>query len=458
MSDDRMQQVRIRRSRRSRTLMVALGAASGVFLSALGACRTDTTVVGLGADTTQPDTTPKDTTGNGGGTVSRATLAVTVPVDSADQAIAASLGWSAGVPGATVTISRVGSSAAPASAQTDLTGAVQFRDLLPGTYNLSVVRILSSDEAARLSGANADVNAFGGGAQAAVVAPSKSVTLTASAGRRGSLVISELYNATPRLASGGYYFTGGYIELYNNADTVIYLDGKVIGRGQAWARQFPSPRSCSDMARWRIDPAGIWSRFFYQFPGSGRTYPLLPGRATVVATDAIDHSKILAGLQNLSRAPFEFIGPSDVDNPLSANMLVIGPSDWPSTIGHGLVFDAIDLAVFVADSLDPASLARDQLPVNSPEYARIPTSKLLDVFTTNLVPAVEATIGYPLCPEIVNTSIDRQYASLIDEENVANSMHRRVLGSLPDGRTLLLRTRTSAKDFVSRLPSPRQVP
>lgn len=101
---------------------------------------------------------------------------------------------------------------------------------------------------------------------------------------------------------------------------------------------------------------------------------------------------------------------------------------------------------------------RDQLPVANPVFQRVPAAKLLDVFTTSLVPSVNATIGYRLCPEIVNTSIDRQYASLIDGENVANSMQRRVLGTLPDGHTLLLPTRTSARDFEARLPTPRQVP
>lgn len=457
MPDDCVQCVRIRRPRQTLTITLASALGLAVWLSALTGCRTDTTVIGVASDSTQSDTTPKDTTGNGGGTVSRATLTISVPVNPLDQAIASRIGWSAGVPGATVTISRVGSSAVPVSATTDPAGAVRFLDLLPGTYNLSVVRVLSPEEAALLDGANADVNAFGGGAQAAVAAPSKAVTLTASAGRRGSLVISELYGAIPRLPSGGYYLTATYIELYNNSDTTIYLDGKVIGRGQAWVRAFPPPKSCVEWARWRTDPDGIWSRYLYQFPGSGQTYPLLPGRTVVVATDAIDHSEFLSGLPNLSRASFEFIGSSDVDNPTSANMLNIGLGDWNAGFGHGLYFDAIDLAVFVADSLDPASLVRDQLPVVSPDFQRVPTSKLLDVLTTNLVAAVEATIT-PLCPEIVNTSIDRQYASLLDGENVNSSIQRRVLGSLPDGRTLLLRTRTSARDFESRLPSPRQVP
>lgn len=62
-----MQQVRIGRSRRIPPLLLVSLLASGVLLWAFSAYRTDTTVVGLGADTTQPDTTPKDTTGNGGG-------------------------------------------------------------------------------------------------------------------------------------------------------------------------------------------------------------------------------------------------------------------------------------------------------------------------------------------------------------------------------------------------------
>jgi hypothetical protein len=272
------------------------------------------------------------------------------------------------------------------------------------------------------------------------------------------LVISELYAHAPSLPAGGYYYTGDYIELYNNSDTTIYLDGKVIGVGIVWLRDYVgSPVGCASMEQWRTDPAGIWSSFFYRFPGTGQTYPLLPGEAAVVATDAIDHRQYLTALQDLSAADFEFVGPSDVDNPAVPNMLNIGLREWaPTTVGHGLYFNHINRIIFVADSLDPATLVHDDLPVNDPDHVRIPAAKLLDVFSTVMVPDLEANLTPP-CPELINPKFDRAHARLLDHVPTS-TIRRRVLFSGTSGNVILQRTGTSLRDFLTSSPSPGHVP
>lgn len=399
-----------------------------------------------------------DTTGSGGGGLQKATLAVSVIVDPADSNVAKSLGWTGGVPTATVTIQRSGSAASTQSATTDGAGVARFTGLLPGTWSVTAVRLLSSSDRTKLAAPDADVNAFGGGASVDVSAPSATATVATPAGRPGSLVISELFNGRPNGGQEGEYTTASYIELYNNSDTTIYLDGKIVGRGQVWVRDYPSPRSCADMAQWRNDPAGIWSRNFYQFPGSGRSYPLAPGQATVVATDAIDERQFFSGLMDLSGAQFEFLGPSDVDNPASVNMINVGPGEWAATsTGHGLEWSAGDVTAFVASPVDVASLPHAQLPVQDPDYVRIPGDKLLDVLTSDWTPAMDATLQYHSCGEEVNTAFDRQRAELSDYATDV-SIQRRVLFQTSTGRKVLLRTRTSARDFARAAWNPGTIP
>ena len=155
----------------------------------------------------------------------RATVTVTVPVLAADAAVGSALGWTA-VPGATVVLQRTGS-AQSQTATSDASGQVSFANVLPGEYAISVLRMLSQAERGQLGAGDADVDAFGGGVEVQVSAPTTGVQVPAAAGRRGSLVISELWKGFPRLGLSSYYF-GHWLELYNNADTLVPLAGKLV--------------------------------------------------------------------------------------------------------------------------------------------------------------------------------------------------------------------------------------
>jgi len=269
-------------------------------------------------------------------------------------------------------------------------------------------------------------------------------------------VISELSLPLARLASGEDYRYGQFIELYNNSDTTIYLDGKVVVRGQIFGVRDRVPRfPCDDMQEWQADPDGIWTKYIEAFPGSGRTYPLAPGRTVVVATDAVDHREFHPGLQDLSRAEFEFIGPADVDNPSAANMRTLGEVWGGGILTHGLDFGLTDVVTVVADPVDVGSLPQENLPgVASPEHWRIPRDKVLDVLSAAPTPAQEANMTFldPQCPRYTHENFDRQRAAVVDHSKL-DGIQRRVFTTLPDGRKILLRTKTSARDFVARYPA-----
>lgn len=202
---------------------------SGVVLGCfLGGCSP-------GDDPVEPRDVPPDAmTGNPGDTVQRGSLTVTVTAaGEASQALEA-LGTPAGrVPSSHVRIRRASESSVLAGTA-DAAGRVTFTELLPGRYDVTALRLLSADEDMQVSMADStltDVNALGGGGRVQIQPPASTTEVEAVAGRRGSLSISEIHNWMPELPSDveGQYSMARYVEVYNNADTTVFLDGKILG-------------------------------------------------------------------------------------------------------------------------------------------------------------------------------------------------------------------------------------
>jgi hypothetical protein len=377
-------------------------------------------------------------------------------VSGPDSALAAAVGSPGGLLRNAFVTLQAPTAAFRASDTTDDVGQVVFTNLLPGPYQVSVARLLGPGEIAALPPGDQDVNAFGGGAGVSVQAPTTAAQVEAAAGRRGSLVISEVYNAAPYFPNGSFYFYlyGMYVELYNNSDTTISLTGKIIGRSQSLFRNYSPPKTCPETQQWRNDPDGIWARYFDAFPDA----TIAPGQTILVATDAIDHSAIVPGMPNLTVAGFEFIGSPDADNPAVRNMVASGLGEFGAgLLGHGWSLYGELGVLFVADSVTVGALPVANLPTNPPDWVRVPREKILDVFSSATVPELEANSeanGFPLCPEITHTNFDRQSANLLDDRDPNRTIRRRVFATLPNGRVILLRTRSSRNDFEVATPSP----
>ena len=201
------------------------------------------------------------------------------------------------------------------SASTDSLGLVTFADLLPGRYRVTSLRLLEWDETLSRCRDTCTlgqvINALGGGGIATVQTPCCN---RGSGGRGGPARLSR-DQRNPRLVaqswtSGRRFNTrrAQYVEVYNNADTTVYLDGKILASAfwYVWESSLDetSLDNCEEFRRWRLDPEGIWSEGHLRFPGSGREYALTPGQARVVAMQAIDHREVAPelGFPDLSQA------------------------------------------------------------------------------------------------------------------------------------------------------------
>lgn len=371
---------------------------------------------------------------------------------SRDSSLVEELGGAASIlRGASLQIHRVGSTAST-TAELDSSGRFVLPDQLEGSYEVSATRVLSDAERARLSPTNSDVDAFTASAVVALSAPSVRLDLTSTSGRRGNLVLSEVLSYSDRDATtGNYYNNAYYVELYNNSDSTIYLDGLTFA--QAFGTSFDYPNfPCSIYEPLTLDPTGLWARWLWRFPGSGRTYPLAPGNVVLVATDAIDHRPFARNAPDLSQANFEFRGGSDVDNPAVPDMIQFG-TDRYSLFG-GFIPTDLALVLVVARPLVLEQLEKQPLPPSGlGTLQKIPADQIIDVLTHRK----QFNATYPWCRAVINERFDRSPVGLIGEDAEGRTLQRRVLYTR-NGRPVLLRSGSSGNDFIVAPRSPGTVP
>lgn len=126
------------------------------------------------------------------------------------------------------------------------------------------------------------------------------------------LVISEIYASGP--TGAGLYYHDKYVEIYNQSDSVLYLDGLIIAVVYVYSPTW---------THYRDDPEYVHSKNIWYFPGNGTDYPIDPGQFILCAADAIDHRINAPNSVDLSNADFEFYKDDapDIDNPAIPNMI-----------------------------------------------------------------------------------------------------------------------------------------
>ncbi|MBR1406419.1 MAG: DUF4876 domain-containing protein [Bacteroidales bacterium] len=111
------------------------------------------------------------------------------------------------------------------------------------------------------------------------------------------LLISKVYYSGTRDNMDRTYTTDSYVEIFNNSDEVLYIDGKYLGLAESVS---PAAYPAKD------NPDSIYMRQIVRFPGGGTDYPVQPGGSIVVAAkSARNHIESAATSVDLSRADFE---------------------------------------------------------------------------------------------------------------------------------------------------------
>jgi hypothetical protein len=370
---------------------------------------------------------------------------VTLEVRVMDPDLAERLGWApgAGVPGATVHVRREATLQFLAF-ETDEDGVVELSDVPSGQYWVWTER--------RFDPPREGAPSVLAGGRLMDLRRGSSEQIEVRGQQRGSLVISELNYHHVDLRHTGWeqYRNHVYVELRNDSDSTIYLDGKIIGTGFNYGVDAPA-WPCSETALWRNEPRGIWAKSFQQFPGGGGDYPLSPGGVVVIAEQAIDHSAIHPVLPDMSQADFQIYGVDRAMNPDVPTMLPIG-LQLP-LVGYFML--VLFHVPFIAEGVDVDALEKTHNLQGT--FALFPRDKILDV--SQIIGQTYLTPNYAgVCSNILDVSLDALPGFASPYYNVHPDAHllaaqRKVL---PDGT--LQRTGVSAADWEVRERSPGRIP
>ena len=383
------------------------------------------------------------------------TLVAHVELRAADSALADTLGWTDGVPGAQVRILRNGT-AEWLTAETDSSGMAVFQDLEPGRYLSYVERILGEADAAPRS---TSARGFGDGHWVSINVDTTRTSYELRASQRTGLVISEVSGAAPPpwevpKASAG---TAGnrFFEVYNQSNETLFLDGLVFG---AFPVSFCHGcfGTCESGVTVRFDSTAVYSREMLAFPGSGGEYPIAPGETKLIAVSAQDHRELHEDMLDLRGADFEIGAGSFADNPSVPDMRDIGLDEFnPGSLLSGSTLR------FLARPFEPSSLSSPWRNSRGERYYRVPLDLVLDIaYSEPIWP--DADEARPACAPFLHPHVDRFPGGFLnigleaDTERTL-SFQREVL-TTEDGIPILMDTNTSAADFEMMRYTPGELP
>ena len=336
------------------------------------------------------------------------------------------------------------------TATTNSNGDAIFSDVLPGTYNITANKNLTAAEALALTGISSAVT-LNGVQNNATVTGGQNATfqLQLQGGSVGGLVIKEVYYTGSRTSAGGTYFSDQFIEIYNNATDTLYLDSLCIAdafgnSGLINPSSLPTP--------FNNDNSSVYASNIWQIPGTGKDYPLAPGKSIVIAQDGVNHKDPTLNPNSpvdLSNADWETYNERpdnrDADAPAVPNLSRVyftGGFDWLITVfGPGIIIYKAPFATLQQVAIPGVS------PTTAPRI-KVPNTVIIDAFEA-LKDGSSAT--YKRLP----TGLDAGFVFADDTYN--KQSFRRKVNTTINGRRVLQDNNNSTSDFEKiALPTPKR--
>ena len=186
--------------------------------------------------------------------------------------------------------------------ETDIAGMVTVEALVPGIYDIITNWEMSGKEYKALL---KNPEAVDDKARVIVgvslmnqrIFQARDMVIDLSAAVVKGLMISKIYYSGTKDQMDRNYATDSYIEIFNNSDEVVFIDGKYLGLAESVS---PAAYPANE------NPDSIYMRQICKFPGNGSEYPVQPGGSIVVAAkSARNHQESALNTVDLSHADFE---------------------------------------------------------------------------------------------------------------------------------------------------------
>jgi hypothetical protein len=285
-------------------------------------------------------------------------------------------------------------------------------------YNIILERSVTEDEMFRATGNRTEGYLNGQMMNVYLdksIVNSAAIKIPINIAQIGTIIFSEIYYNGAKAPPSSYY-SDQFTELYNNTDSVRYVDGLVI---------------TNVMKDFITDQQFIHASMVWQFPGGGKDYPILPGGFIIVAQDGIDHREFNSNSIDLSKADFEYYNErpdgKDLDNPAVPNMIRI-QMDTKFDVLYSVMSDGMILVKIP----DIKALEKDEKG-----YLKIPSKYVID--------GVEWIADRDLSKKKLLPSIDISCTGGMPTYS-GKSVERKILRRVT-GRAILSDQNNSAVDF-----------
>lgn len=363
--------------------------------------------------------------------------------------------------------------------ETNAKGEVSFEEIASGIYDISASITISPADYTRLTGeiVNKSVIFNASDKNKAISSNNASkIELKLVSGVIGEWVIKQVYYAGSNTTTGAT-FRDQFIEIYNNTDQTLYADslfiGEVIGfQNYTATNHYRTANGQYDWSKSVNMPTNIdanndyvYPRALFMIPGTGKQYPVLPGKSIVIAQTAINHKAPFTGSDgktitvrdpsltiDLSGADFEaYYAPflprplaSDIDNPSVPNLDVLAYN------GTDMILDNLGRTGFIVFRGDGLTAIKDLPQYNFPSIA-IPTSTADKYFQIPIKLVIDAAEMQPntaaaRVPKKLGASLDAGYTFAPSGSYSSQSVIRKTESTV-NGRIILKDTNNSSEDF-----------
>ncbi|SFH26176.1 DUF4876 domain-containing protein [Pedobacter insulae] len=360
---------------------------------------------------------------------------------------------------------------------TDETGAITFKSIAAGTYDIDATITIAAAVYTQLTGieTNSDItfNAASKNTQI-TVGFTGGIELKLVSGTISDWVIKQIYFAGSHRQNGATY-RDQFIEFYNNSDQTLYADGlyfaEITGVITSGASYYLLPSEQMDWSKSVNMPTNIdankdyvYARALLMIPGTGKQYPVLPGKSIVVAQTAINHKQPFTGTDgeavsvldpsltvDLSGADFEAYYAPFLTKPLSSDVDTAVPNlEALAYFGTDMIFDNNGRYSYILFKASADVVVKDlpqyhyptkSVPTStSKKYYQIPNNLILDAVE------VQANLPDDRNPKKLNPALDAGFAFVPAGSYTSQSVIRKTEKTI-NGRIILKDTNNSTEDF-----------
>ena len=118
-------------------------------------------------------------------------------------------------------------------------------------------------------------------------------------GEKGNFVLAEIFFTGTETPEKKQYTGDKYFRIYNNSSDTLYADRLMIAESEF-----------TTVKKYNYDPDIMKDAFaagaIYVVPGTGKDYPVLPGKSILIVDNAINHTEANPNTFDLTKADFEW--------------------------------------------------------------------------------------------------------------------------------------------------------